>query len=197
MFERLTNRARITMALANEEAQRFNHTDIRTEHILIGIVKQPESVAARALTNLGVDLTQLRKEVRRRLKDGPSMVTMGMLPQAPHAKKVIEHAIRAARSLEHSYVGTEHLLLGLLRVPDGVAFETLSAIDVDEESVEREVVAIVGPGGANRSDDPLSYAWPSDADGGETLQQRITRLEAKVDQLEEEIRMLRRRMEED
>jgi len=121
MFERFTDRARKVMALANQEAQRFNHEYIGTEHILLGLVKEGSGVGANVLKNLDVDLRKVRLEVEKLVKSGPDMVTMGKLPQTPRAKKVIEYAIEEARNLNHNYVGTEHLLLGLLREHDGVA----------------------------------------------------------------------------
>ena len=117
MFERFTDRARKVMALANQEAQRFNHEYIGTEHILLGLVKEGSGVGANVLKNLDVDLRKVRLEVEKLVKSGPDMVTMGKLPQTPRAKKVIEYAIEEARNLNHNYVGTEHLLLGLLRGP--------------------------------------------------------------------------------
>ena len=112
MFERFTDRARKVMALANQEAQRFNHEYIGTEHILLGLVKEGSGVGANVLKNLDVDLQKVRLEVEKLVKSGPDMVTMGKLPQTPRAKKVIEYAIEEARNLNHNYVGTEHLLLG-------------------------------------------------------------------------------------
>ena len=114
MFERFTDRARKVMALANQEAQRFNHEYIGTEHILLGLVKEGSGVGANVLKNLEVDLRKVRLEVEKLVKSGPDMVTMGKLPQTPRAKKVIEYAIEEARQLNHNYVGTEHLLLALL-----------------------------------------------------------------------------------
>src|SRR5471030_2197627 len=115
MFERFTDRARKVMALANQEAQRFNHEYIGTEHILLGLVKEGSGVGANVLKNLDVDLRKVRLEVEKLVKSGPDMVTMGKLPQTPRAKKVVEYAMEEARNLNHNYVGTEHLLLGLIR----------------------------------------------------------------------------------
>src|SRR2546428_81072 len=108
MFERFTDRARKVMALANQEAQRFNHEYIGTEHILLGLVKEGSGVGANVLKNLDVDLRKVRLEVEKLVKAGPDMVTMGKLPQTPRAKKVIEYAIEEARNLNHNYVGTAH-----------------------------------------------------------------------------------------
>ena len=146
MFERFTDRARKVMALANQEAQRFNHEYIGTEHILLGLVKEGSGVGANVLKNLDVDLRKVRLEVEKLVKSGPEMVTMGKLPQTPRAKKVIEYAIEEARSLNHNYVGTEHLLLGLLREHEGVAAQVLMNLNLKLEDVREEVLNLLGAG---------------------------------------------------
>ncbi len=146
MFERLTDRARKVMALANQEAQRFNHEYIGTEHILLGLVKEGSGVGANVLKNLDIDLRKVRLEVEKLVKSGPEMVTMGKLPQTPRAKKVLEYAIEEARNLNHNYVGTEHLLLGLLREQDGVAAQVLMNLGVKLEEVREEVLNLLGAG---------------------------------------------------
>ena len=149
MFERFTDRARKVMALANQEAQRFNHEYIGTEHILLGLVKEGSGVGANVLKNLDVDLRKVRLEVEKLVKSGPEMVTMGKLPQTPRAKKVIEYAIEEARVLNHNYVGTEHLLLGLLREHDGVAAQVLMNLGLKLEEVREEVLNLLGAGVEN------------------------------------------------
>src|SRR5438876_4555701 len=144
MFERFTDRARKVMALANQEAQRFNHEYIGTEHILLGLVKEGSGVGANVLKNLDVDLRKVRLEVEKLVKSGPDMVTMGKLPQTPRAKKVIEYAIEEARNLNHNYVGTEHLLLGLLREQEGVAAQVLMNLGLRLEEVREEVLNLLG-----------------------------------------------------
>src|SRR5918911_1738369 len=146
MFERFTDRARKVMALANQEAQRFNHEYIGTEHILLGLVKEGSGVGANVLKNLDVDLRKVRLEVEKLVKSGPEMVTMGKLPQTPRAKKVIEYAIEEARNLNHNYVGTEHLLLGLLREQEGVAAQVLMNLNLKLEEVREEVLNLLGHG---------------------------------------------------
>ncbi len=146
MFERFTDRARKVMALANQEAQRFNHEYIGTEHILLGLVKEGSGVGANVLKNLDVDLRKVRLEVEKLVKPGPEVVTMGKLPQTPRAKKVIEYAIEEARNLNHNYVGTEHLLLGLLREHDGVAAQVLMNLGLKLEQVREEVLNLLGAG---------------------------------------------------
>jgi ATP-dependent Clp protease ATP-binding subunit ClpC len=135
------------MALANQEAQRFNHEYIGTEHILLGLVKEGSGVGANVLRNLDVDLRKVRLEVEKLVKSGPDMVTMGKLPQTPRAKKVIEYAIEEARNLNHNYVGTEHLLLGLLREHEGVAAQVLMNLGLKLDEVREEVLNLLGAAG--------------------------------------------------
>jgi ATP-dependent Clp protease ATP-binding subunit ClpC len=146
MFERFTDRARKVMALANQEAQRFNHEYIGTEHILLGLVKEGSGVGANVLKNLDVDIKKLRLEVEKLVKSGPDMVSMGKLPQTPRAKKVIEYAIEEARALNHNYVGTEHILLGLLRETEGIAAQVLMNLGLKLEDVRQEVLNLLGAG---------------------------------------------------
>jgi len=146
MFERFTDRARKVMALANQEAQRFNHEYIGTEHVLLGLVKEGSGVGATVLKNLDVDIKKLRLEVEKLVKSGPDMVTMGKLPQTPRAKKVIEYAIEEARALNHNYVGTEHILLGLLRESEGIAAQVLMNLGLKLEDVRQEVLNLLGAG---------------------------------------------------
>ncbi len=144
MFERFTDRARKVMALANREAQNFNHEYIGTEHILLGLVTENSGVGAQVLKNLGVDAKLLRQEVEKLVKSGPDMVLFGKLPQTPRAKKVIEFAIEEARALNHTYVGTEHMLLGLLREGEGVAAQVLTNLGLELETVRQEVLNLLG-----------------------------------------------------
>ena len=146
MYERFTDRARKVMQLANQEAQRFNHEYIGTEHILLGLIKEGSGVAANVLKNLDIDLRKIRLEVEKIVQSGPDMVTMGKLPQTPRAKKVIEYAIEEARNLNHNYVGTEHLLLGLLREQEGVAAQVLMNLGLKLEDVREEVLNLLGHG---------------------------------------------------
>ena len=144
MYERFTDRARKVMQLANQEAQRFNHEYIGTEHILLGLVKEGSGVAANVLKNLDVDLKKIRMEVEKIVQSGPDMVTIGRLPHTPRAKKVIEYCNEEARNLNHNYVGTEHLLLGLLRDQEGVAAQVLMNLGLKLEEVREEVLNLLG-----------------------------------------------------
>jgi ATP-dependent Clp protease ATP-binding subunit ClpA len=144
MYERFTDRARKVMQYAKQEAQRFNHEYIGTEHILLGLVKEGSGVAANVLKNLDIDLRKIRLEVEKIVQAGPDMVTMGKLPQTPRAKKVIEYAIEEARNLNHNYVGSEHLLLGLLREDEGVAAQVLMNMGLELVKVREEVMKLLG-----------------------------------------------------
>ena len=146
MYERFTDRARKVMQLANQEAQRFNHEYIGTEHVLLGLIKEGSGVAANVLKNLDVDLRKIRLEVEKLVQSGPDMVTMGKLPQTPRAKKVIEYSMEEARNLNHNYVGTEHILLGLLREQEGVAAQVLMNLGLKLEEVREEVLNLLGHG---------------------------------------------------
>jgi ATP-dependent Clp protease ATP-binding subunit ClpC len=149
MFENFTDRARKVMALANQEAKRLNHEYIGTGHILLGLVKEGGGVAAHILKNLDVDLRKVQLQIEKLIKVGPETVAMSKLPQTPRAKQVIEYAIEEFHNLKHEhvgteFVGTEHLLLGLLREPDGVAAQVLMNLNLRLEDVRAEVLDLFG-----------------------------------------------------
>jgi ATP-dependent Clp protease ATP-binding subunit ClpC len=144
MYERFTDRARKVMQLANQEAQRLRHEYIGTEHILLGLVKEGSGVAANVLKNLDINLQAVRLEVEKIVQAGPDVVLPGKLPQTPRAKKVIEYAIEEARKLNHNYVGTEHLLLGLIREGEGVAAQVLMNLGLRLDEVREEVHNLLG-----------------------------------------------------
>ena len=164
MSERFTDRARKVMALANQEAQRLNHEYIGTEHVLLGLLKEGSGVGANVLKNLGVYLKTVRCEVEKLVLRGPELLGQGKLPQTPRAKRAIGYAISEARGINHKYVGTEHLLLGLLKEPDGVAAQALLRCGVTLEGVREEIIHLLGGGAPSREpgsrpatgDDPLS-----------------------------------------
>ena len=144
MFDRFTDRARKVMALAREEARRFNHEYIGTEHILLGLVKEGSGVAANVLQNLDIELKKIRLEVEKIVQSGSDLVSVGQLPFTPRVKKVLEYAMEEARALGHNYIGTEHLLLGLLREQEGVAAQVLLNLGVKLEDVREEVIGLLG-----------------------------------------------------
>jgi ATP-dependent Clp protease ATP-binding subunit ClpA len=145
MYECFTERARKVMQLAKQEARGFDHEYISTEHILLGLVKEGSGVAANVLKNLDIDLRKIRLEVEKIVQAGPDdMVITEKRHPTPHAKKVIEHSIEEARNLNHNYVGTEHLLLGLLREQEGVAAQVLMNLGLRLEDVREEVLNLLG-----------------------------------------------------
>lgn len=144
MFDRFTERARKVIILAKEEARRFNHDYIGTEHILLGLIKEGESVAAAVLQNLGLGLENIRLEIEKLVQLGPSTVVSGDIPFTPKAKKVIELAMDEARRLGHNYIGTEHLLLGLIKEGEGVASHVLMNIGLDLNKVRNEIIKLLG-----------------------------------------------------
>ncbi|MBI3323475.1 MAG: ATP-dependent Clp protease ATP-binding subunit [Candidatus Omnitrophica bacterium] len=144
MFNRFTERARKVILLAKEEAKRFNHDYIGTEHILLGLIREGEGVAAAVLQNLGLSSDQIRLEVEKLVQLGPSTIVSGDIPFTPKAKKVIELAMDEARNLGHNYIGTEHLLLGLIREGEGIAAQVLVNLGLDLGKVRQEVMELLG-----------------------------------------------------
>jgi ATP-dependent Clp protease ATP-binding subunit ClpC len=141
-FDKFTDRARRVLTLAQEEAQRFNHNYIGTEHLLLGLVREGEGVAAKVLGNMGVQLPRVRSAVEFIIGRGDSMV-MGEIGLTPRAKKVIELSVDEARRLNHHYIGTEHLLLGLVREGEGIAAGVLESLGVNLEKVRAQVMQVV------------------------------------------------------
>jgi len=150
MFNRFTERARKVIILAKEEARRFNHDYIGTEHILLGLIREGEGVASTVLQKLGLSLENIRIEVEKLVQPGPTTQIIGDIPFTPRAKKSLELAAEEARSLGHNYIGTEHLLLGLIREGEGIASQVLLNLGLDLNSVRNEVMELLGsalPGG--------------------------------------------------
>ncbi|MGH2544498.1 MAG: Clp protease N-terminal domain-containing protein, partial [Ardenticatenaceae bacterium] len=135
-FDRFTKKARRVLALANEEAQALNHGYIGTEHLLLGLVREGDGVAARVLKDLGVDLPKVRTAVEDIVGRG-KRATLGRIGLTPRTKRVIELAVDEARRLSHHYIGTEHLLLGLAREGNGIAADVLASLGVSLDSVRR------------------------------------------------------------
>ena len=168
MFNRFTNRARQVVILARNEADRFNHNYVGTEHLLLGLIKLGQGVAVNVLKKMGIDFEIVRDEVSKAVTPGPETKTVGEIPLTPGAKKVIEYAWEDAQKLGHNYVGTEHLLLGLLREEEGVAARILANLGVDVNKVREEIMnelgASYGAGapGTGQGPEPMS-AEPSAA----------------------------------
>ncbi len=144
MFNRFTERARKVIILAKEEARRFNHDYIGTEHILLGLIREGEGVAAAVLQKLEVSLENIRLEIEKLVQPGPTTQIIGDIPFTPRAKKALELAAEEARSLGHNYIGTEHLLLGLIREGEGIASQVLLNLGMDLNSVRNEVMSLLG-----------------------------------------------------
>jgi ATP-dependent Clp protease ATP-binding subunit ClpC len=140
-----TPRAQQVLALAKKEAERFNHNYIGTEHLLLGLIKLGQGVAANVLQKMGLDLETVRLEVEKQVVTGPETQTAGNIPYTPRVKKVLALANREAKALNHGYVGTEHILLGLLREGEGVAAKVMKALGVDIERVRNEILKELDP----------------------------------------------------
>ncbi len=149
-FDKFTERARKVLSLAQEEAQRFNHNYIGAEHLLLGLVREGDGVGAKVLLHLGVELNKLRSAVEAAIGRGDRLV-LGEMGLTPQAKKVIELAVDESRRLNHHYIGTEHLLLGLVRENSGVAAEVLQGLGVDLEKVRTQTIQILSQVSSMRS----------------------------------------------
>jgi hypothetical protein len=143
MFERFTERARQVVVLAQEEARTLKHNYIGTEHILLGLLREQEGLAARVLESLDITVEGVRAEVVRIVGSGEE-VTSGQIPFTPRATKVLELALREALSLGHNYIGTEHILLGLVRETEGVAARVLLDFNANAEKIRDEVIRMLG-----------------------------------------------------
>ena len=151
MFERFTERARQVVVLAQDEARALKHNYIGTEHILLGLLREEEGLAARVLDSLDITVEDVRANVARIVGQGEE-VTTGQIPFTPRAKKVLELALREALSLGHNYIGTEHILLGLVRENEGVAARILADFDADSEKIRNEIIRMLsGPGRRSQS----------------------------------------------
>jgi ATP-dependent Clp protease ATP-binding subunit ClpC len=142
VFERFTDRARRVVVLAQDEARMLNHNSIGTEHLLLGLIREGEGVAALALDALGISLEDARRDIEEIIGQGPAAPT-GHIPFTPRAKKVLELALREALQLGHNYIGTEHILLGLIREGEGVAAQVLQKLGADLARVREAVVELI------------------------------------------------------
>ena len=185
MFERFTDKARQVVVLAQEETRRLDHPAVGTEHLLLGLAGVPESVGARALVALGVPLDELRAEVERTVGRGKGTPS-GHLPFLPQSKKVLELSLREALQLGHNYIGTEHLLLGLVRQGDGVAARVLTGRGMELEAVRQEVgLQLEALVGGRVAGSPSKEGLVADI---EALYDEIGRLSGEVARLRELLR---------
>jgi ATP-dependent Clp protease ATP-binding subunit ClpC len=160
-----TPRAQQVLALARKEADRFNHNYVGTEHILLGLIKLGQGVAVSVLKNMGLDLETVRIEVEKQVGSGPESKISGNIPYTPRVKKVLSLSNKEAENLDHSYVGTEHLLLGLLREGEGVAARVLTSLNVDINQTRQEILAEIDP---NFNPDDIGDEFEDFEDEGET-----------------------------
>jgi ATP-dependent Clp protease ATP-binding subunit ClpC len=183
VFERFTERARQAVVLAQEEARSFKHNYIGTEHLILGLLREEDGLAARVLESLGVTLEEARAQVAQIIGEGEKVET-GQIPFTPRAKKVLELALREALMLGHNHLGTEHILLGIVRENEGVAARILLDFGADAEAVRNEVVRTLGPGAPG----PLRrYPKP-----GRTS--RLDAIEDRLDQIVKRLEAIERRL---
>ncbi len=168
MFERFTERARQVVVLAQEEARELKHNYIGTEHLLLGLLREGDGVAARVLSGLEVSLEDVRGEIMRIVGEGEHEA-QGQIPFTPRAKKVLELALREALSLGHNYIGTEHILLGLVRESEGVAARILNDLDADADRIRQEVMRVLS--GPTRRGQKTEGAAPGGKKGSKVLEQ--------------------------
>src|ERR1041385_2128602 len=140
-----TPRAQQVLALARKEADRFNHNYVGTEHLLLGLIKLGQGVAVNVLQKMGLDLETVRMEVEKQVGSGPETKIVGNVPYTPRVKKVLALAGKEAKALSHSYVGTEHILLGLLKEGEGVAARVLKSLEIDIERTRNEILKELDP----------------------------------------------------
>jgi ATP-dependent Clp protease ATP-binding subunit ClpC len=184
MFERFTDRARHVVVLAQEEARLLNHSHIGTEHLLLGLLHESQGVAARALEALGISLESARTEVERMIGRGEG-VPSGHIPFTPRAKKVLELSLREALNLDHNYIGTEHILLGLIREQEGVAAQALFKLGAREERVRQKVLELLRsaePGEAESLSESAVRARTGDV--GRSISGRLDDLLTRLQRIE-------------
>ena len=143
MFQKFTDHASMVLALANHDAQQSRHKYIVTEHILIGLLKKQSCTGCKVLKNLGVDINTMLLEAERIIESGPENIDSAEPPNTPRARQVIEHAAEEARSLQHNYIGTEHILLGLLRDGKGTTAKVIAEAGLKNEDVRREIMNVL------------------------------------------------------
>ena len=181
MFERFTDRARRVVVLAQEEARMLNHNYIGTEHILLGLLHEGEGVAAKALESLGISLDAVRQQVEEIIGQG-QQAPSGHIPFTPRAKKVLELSLRESLQLGHNYIGTEHILLGLIREGDGVAAQVLVRLGADLNRVRQQVIQLLHghQGKPSARSAAATQAAPAVRARLEEVEQRLAAIEQRV-----------------
>jgi len=198
MFERFTDRARRVVVLAQEEARKFNHNYIGTEHILVGLIREDGGVAAKGLESLGISLDAVRQQIEEIVGIG-EQAPSGHVPFTPRAKKVLELSLREALQLGYDYIGTEHILLGLIREGDGVAAQVLVRLGADLNQVRQEVIQrLHGFQGEDEPGSQRAVQRPGLLSRIDAIERRLSILEQRVDtrldlrELDREIAQVRR-----
>ena len=191
MFERFTDRARRVVVLAQEEARMLNHNYIGTEHILLGLIHEGEGVAAKALESLGISLEAVRQQVEEIIGQG-QQAPSGHIPFTPRAKKVLELSLREALQLGHDYIGTEHILLGLIREGEGVAAQVLVRLGADLNRVRQQVIQLLHGWHSEEPETTHPELRPRPAGGRErrllaALQARVTAIESRLPVIEQRV----------
>src|SRR5213595_2107539 len=161
-----TPRAQQVLQLARKEADRFNHNYVGTEHLLLGLIKLGQGVAVNVLQKMGLDLETVRMEVEKQVGSGPETKMVGNIPYTPRVKKVLALAGKEAKALNHSYVGTEHILLGLLREGEGVAARVLKNLEVDIEQTRNEILRELDPNFTPPEGESETPQEPAQGSGG-------------------------------
>ncbi|ACZ88755.1 hypothetical protein Aros01_01771 [Streptosporangium roseum] len=183
MFERFTDRARRVVVLAQEEARRLGHNHIGTEHLLLGLLGEGDGVAGRALQASGIGGEQVRSDVEEIIGRGDE-TPPDHIPFTPRAKKVLELSLREALNLHHSYIGTEHILLGLIREGEGVAAQALTRQGARLEAVRAQVITLIGRRGPDRpltTEEGFYGLGPSSGAKLERIQESLDRIERRLD----------------
>jgi ATP-dependent Clp protease ATP-binding subunit ClpC len=176
MFERFTDRARRVIVLAQDEARMLNHNYIGTEHLLLGLIHEGDGFAAKALESLGISLDVIREQVEGIIGRGEQAPWSGHIPFTPRAKKVLEFSLREALQLGHTYIGTEHILLGLIREGQGVAAQVLVGLGVDLDRARERVIQLL-TGRAGRAGRVAVAAVPG---AGSDLRDRLADIAARL-----------------
>jgi Clp amino terminal domain, pathogenicity island component len=184
MFQRFTDRARRVVVLAQDEARRLGHNYIGTEHLLLGLIREGEGVAAKALEALGISLDTVRQQVEQIIGQG-QQAPSGHIPFTPRAKKVLELSLRESQQMGHNYIGTEHILLGLIHPGDGVARQVLVKLGADPNHVRQQVIRLLQEHSAEESVSARSAAQelrllPAVKSRLEAAEQRLTTIEQRV-----------------
>jgi ATP-dependent Clp protease ATP-binding subunit ClpC len=187
VFERFTERARQSVVFAQDEARRLRHNYLGTEHLLLGLLREEEGMAARILVSMGITVEEVRAQVARVIGEGEE-VTPGQIPFTPRAKKVLELALQESIGLRHNYIGTEHILLGIGREGEGVAARVLVEFGADAEKVRDALLGVL-PSLPSGHPPPPGKPW--------SLRKRLDAIEQRLDQIVARLEAIERRLDGD